>query len=173
MKKENGVTLTSLTIYIITAGIIVVMLAFLNANFFSQMTELTNKTAVANEYSKFCSSFITDLKASNSVAEYNENAIKFTNGSLYEIRELKNADGTTTNRYAIYRNSVKLCENVASKYFELIDTSGNGIGEYVLSPYFDYDHLENTVRIILSFNKDGDTANEFDTQQIYLVGQGY
>ena len=65
------------------------MLSFINANFFSKMKVLTNKTNVSSEYSKFCSFFIKDLKSSDSVLEYNENEIRFSNGSVYEIKKIE------------------------------------------------------------------------------------
>lgn len=166
MKKQNGVTLASLTIYIIVAGIIVLMLSFLNANFFSKMTDLTNKTNVTNEYSKFCSAFIRDLKNSNSVLEYNQNEIRFSNGATYEIRKSENS----SEKYAIYRDSVKICENIKEKYINLND----GEEEYVKSPYFDYDHLNNTVTVALSFsNEKVDSSYEFNVRHLLKVGGGY
>lgn len=119
MKNKNGITMVSLTIYVIVAGIVVLMLGFLNANFFSRITELTGQTNVSNQYSRFCSYFVRDLKNSDSVTEYNKNEIKFSNGTTYEIRKLQGDNEA----YAIYRDSIKVCENI----------KGDEI-----KPYFDY-----------------------------------
>lgn len=164
MKNQKGVTLASLTIYVIVAGIVVILLAFLNANFFSQMSDLTSKTKVTNQYSRFMSFFINDLKSSDTVLEYSQSEIKFSNGSKYEIRKMEDE-----NKYVIYRDSIKICENIVSKYFYIEDTD-----EYIHAPIFDYDHLTNTVTVALMFSSDTEGAqNAFETMQTYAVGKGY
>ena len=42
-RLNKGITITSLTIYVIVATIIVGILVFLNANFFSNINDLTEK----------------------------------------------------------------------------------------------------------------------------------
>lgn len=170
MKNQKGVTLASLTIYVIVAAIVMVMLAFLNANFFSRITELTNQTNVTNEYSKFCSSFVRDAKGSDSVVEYTQNQIIFSNGSTYEIRILDGTDDT----YAIYKDSIKVCENIKGKYVNLSSDDPSEEENWVHSPYFEYDHVKRTVTVILDFaNTKKDASYEFPVQQIFKVGGGY
>ena len=164
MKSQSGVTLATLTIYVIVAGIVVIILAFLNANFFSQMSDLTNKTEVTNQYARFASFFVKDLKASKMVDEYNSNEVTFRNGAKYEIRKSENEE-----KYVIYRDSIKICENIVPKYFYVEETD-----DYVKSPCFDYDHLENTVTAFLVFaRKDANDKNIFESTQVYKVGKGY
>ena len=166
MKKNRGVTLTSLTIYVIVAGIVVVLLSFLNANFFSQLSDLTSRTPITNEYSKFCSFFIQDLKASETVLEYNATEIEFSNGAKYEIRKLENT-ASDKEEYVIYRNGVKICDSIIGQYLEIQD----GSGAIIDTPYINYDHLKNTVTTILFFSNRKNYS--FETQQVYQVGRGY
>ena len=169
MKNEKGVTLVSLTIYVIVAGIVIVLLSFLNANFFSRIADLTNRTNVTNEYSKFCSAFIRDLKSSDSVLEYNQNELRLSNGVVYEIRkQTTNSNGDET--YAIYKDSIKVCENIKPKRINISDVNGNEVAEYVRTPYFAYDHLKNTVTVLLTFSKPQTDSYEFDLKQIFKVG---
>lgn len=163
--NQKGVTLTSLTIYVIVAGIVVVLLAFLNANFFSQMSDLTTKTSVTNEYSKFCSFFLQDLKASESVLEYNQTEIEFSNGAKYEIRKLeKTSSDEKEDEYVIYRNQVKVCDSIIGKAEEIGETT-------IQTPYMDYNHEKNTVTVMLAFSNQKDYT--FTNNQTYLVGKGY
>lgn len=164
MKSQKGVTLATLTIYVIVASVVVIILAFLNANFFSQMSDLTTKTEVTNQYARFASFFVKDLKNSESVKEYNDSEVLFANGVKYEIRKLENED-----KYVIYRDSVKICENIVQKYFYVEE-----IDDYVKSPCFNYDHLENTVTAFLVFARNNaNDKNVFESTQVYKVGKGY
>lgn len=164
MKSQKGVTLATLTIYVIVASVVVIILAFLNANFFSQMSDLTTKTEVTNQYARFASFFVKDLKSSESVKEYNDSEVLFANGVKYEIRKLENED-----KYVIYRDSVKICENIVPKYFYVEE-----IDDYVKSPCFNYDHLENTITAFLVFARNNaNDKNVFESTQVYKVGKGY
>ena len=173
MKNQKGVTLVSLTIYIIVAGIVFLIVAFLNANFFSRMSELINESKVTNEFSKFCSVFIRDVKNSESITEYNDKQLKFSNGAVYEVRKLENTEAT----YAIYRNSVKICESLKGKYIQILKNVGEEDeqeADWKLTPYFDYDYMENRVTTFLNFgNPKVDKGYEFEFQQTFKVGKGY
>ena len=88
--KKRGITITSLTIYVIVATIVVLILVFLNANFFSNINDLTNKANIVSECLNFQSALIRDIKAENDVkvTDYNHNMIKLSNNVRYEIRVL-------------------------------------------------------------------------------------
>ena len=86
MKNDRGVTLVSLSIYVIVAAVVIGSLTFLNVNFFSKIDVLTNETLISNEHSKFLASFIKDVKNSDKVSEYSETRIKFSDNATYEIR---------------------------------------------------------------------------------------
>lgn len=167
MKNQNGVTLVSLTIYVIVASIVIMIISFLNVNFFNRMTELTNQTTVSNQYSKFCSSFIRDVKGSASVLEYNQNEIRFSNGSVYEI---KIQEGTE-DLFAIYKDSIKVCDNIRAKYINALNDENE---KWVRTPIFDYDNINNEVSVALYFsNPNSEDSYNFYVQQVYAVGGGY
>ena len=174
MNNQKGVTLVSLTIYVIVAAAVVVLLAFLNVNFFARMKELTKMTNVTGESSKFCSSFIRDVKGSNSVLEYSDNELRLSNGVKYEIRKQagSSGDGET---YAIYKDSIKICENIKPKYIVLnsdkpIDEIPIDERQYKRSPYFNYDHINNLVTAVLTFAKPNDNTYEFSMNQSFKLG---
>lgn len=156
MKNNKGVSLISLSLYVIVAAVVIGTLTFMNANFFSKLSETTAKTELMNEYAKFISVFLKDLKNSDKVIEYTDTKIKFSNNVTYEIKAIKNEDGTNE-QYAIYRDSVKTCEGIKDS------TAG-------LAPAFDYNYLENTVAVTLSFNNG---TYEWLENGVYKVGRGY
>ena len=65
MKSSRGVTLTTLSIYIIVSTILLGTLAFVNINFMSELGELTKRSRLTNEMTKFYSYFIEDIKSAN------------------------------------------------------------------------------------------------------------
>ena len=155
MKNNKGVTLVSLSIYVIVAAVVVGSLTFLNMNFFSKIDVLTNETLISNEHSKFLAAFLKDLKNSEKVTEYTETRIKFSDNATYEIKIMEREE--SENEYAIYRDSVKICDG--------IKTSNSG-----LAPAFDYDYLENTVTVSLTFRN---ADYEWVENGTYKVGRGY
>lgn len=156
MKTNKGISLVSLSVYVIVAAIVVGILAFMNANFFSKISGLTTKTEIINEHMKFISTFLKDSKTSEKVSEYSTTKIKFANNVTYEIRVIEN-DDALKNKYAIYRDSVKVCEGVTN------NVDGG-------APAFDYDYLNNTVTFSLTFSQ-GDY--EWVENGTYKVGRGY
>jgi len=159
--NKKGITVTSLTIYVIVATIVVGVLVFLNANFFSNINDLTDKANIVSECLDFKSAFIRDLKSENDVkvTDYNNNLIRLSNNVKYEIRVLdKNAENK---RFAIYRNDVQIAKSVVSH----TEVDGERTKE---GPYFEYDVNTNTVKVGIKFS-DGD--NVYLENQIYVVGK--
>ena len=89
MKSNRGVTLTSLTVYIIVLAIILVLLTFISANYTSQISEITNQGRISNEVIKLYSFIISDAKSSSKVSEFSDDFIRFDNGTSYSIKYLK------------------------------------------------------------------------------------
>ena len=79
MRGQKGVTLTTLTIYIIVATIFLGTVAFININFMSELGQLTKRSKITNEMTKFYSFFVEDVKSAGKVLEYSDNYIKFDN----------------------------------------------------------------------------------------------
>ena len=118
MKSNKGITLTSVIIYVIGMTIIVALLSTLTSFFYKNinMENLTNDTAT--QFTKFSSIFTEEInKENNSIIDCKttlkdtededknvENSyIIFSSGNQYTyINENK----------SIYKNKIKICENV-------------------------------------------------------------
>ncbi len=161
LKNNKGITITSLTIYVIVATAIVLILVFLNANFFSNVNELTAKANIVSEGLDFKSALIRDLKSENDlkVTDYNNNMIKLSNNVKYEIRVLDKT--ASEKKFAIYRNDVQIAKNIVSH--TLVD--GQKVKE---GPFFEYDVTSNTVRMSIKFY---DGTNTYIENGTYLVGK--
>lgn len=156
MKSNRGISLVSLAVYVVVAAIVVGILAFTNANFFSKVSELTGKTEIVNEHIKFVASFLKDAKNSDKVSEYSATKLRLSDNVTYEIKIIED-DDPSENEYAIYRENVKICEGITDS------TNGK-------MPAFDYDYLKNTVTISLTFKNDEYQWVENGT---YKIGRGY
>lgn len=118
MRKERGITLISLNIYIISMCIIIAALSMISNLFYSNTKYLEDNSKNISEYNKFNMYFIEDVKNNKNTYQVTENIIIFEDGTVYTYK----AD--TDN--SIYRNKVKICENVGyCKFSETEETVNN------------------------------------------------
>ena len=103
MKSEKGVTLISLTIYIIVMSIVVGIIAVISGIFFKNINDL-EETNPLEEYTNFNTYFSNEVnKEGIKVLKYDSDYIIFDNGVQYTfIQENK----------GIYMNKVKICKDV-------------------------------------------------------------
>lgn len=127
MRGQKGVTLTTLTIYIIVSTILLGTLAFININFMSELGELTKQSKITNEMTKFYSFFIEDVKTANKVLEFSENTLRFDNGVQYTIKyrsNEKNENNQTYNIYEVYRGNALITDKLSGIFFDYNDEEG-------------------------------------------------
>lgn len=154
MKKQRGVTLTTLSIYIIVATILLGTLSFVNINFMSELANLTKRSKVTNEMMKFYAFFIEDVKSANSVLEFSDSYIRFDNGVQYLIKyrsNTKTEGNQTYDIYEIYRGDA------------LISDKFTGV-------FFDYNAEQEYIKVRLYSAEDNVLKND---EQYFKVGRGY
>ena len=113
MKKENGITLISLIIYIIVLLLAVSMLSTISSYFYSNVSEINSESKYIGEYNKFNMFFLEDIKSIG---------VKFNNIITDKdnlIIELYNENTNKTIKYSyeeniIYRDNVVICKNVTN-----------------------------------------------------------
>ena len=119
MKSQKGVTLVSLTIYVIAVTIIIAGAATINAYFFKNTVLVSGKVNPLTEYTKFNSSFTEEVNHSKiKVLDCQENYIVFNNKVQYMF--VKDNKG-------IYKDKVKICSNVEACKFEYKIQNGKDI----------------------------------------------
>lgn len=120
MRKNSGVTLASLSVYIIVSVVVLSSLTFLNINFMSQIAELSQKSEYTNELLKAQASLISDIKAANRVLEYSDKYLKFDNGVEYTVKYRANEvrGEQTYDVYELYRNDVLITDKMTNIAFE-------------------------------------------------------
>ncbi len=109
MKEERGITLVSLTVYIIVMTIVIGVTAFISTYFYKNVDTVTDKLNPLEEYTKFNSYFSDEVNhAGIQVLECKDNYVIFDNGMQYMY---------VSENKAIYRNQVKICKEVTKASF--------------------------------------------------------
>lgn len=107
MKNQKGITLVSLTIYIIAMVVVVATITTLTKFFYGNLDDLTNTTKEYKDYTLFNSYFTAEInKEKNNIIQCTENSIIFSNSNQYTYK-----DNT------IYMNKINICNNVDSCKF--------------------------------------------------------
>lgn len=109
MKSQKGVTLISLTIYIIAMTIVIALLTRLTMFFYSNTTDISDIDPIT-EYTTFNSHFSEEVNTPNiKILECGTDYIVFDNGSQYTF---------VSENSGIYRNKAKICKDVVACSFE-------------------------------------------------------
>ena len=130
MKSEKGITLISLTIYVIAMAIVVGVIAIISTFFYSNMEDTDNIVSPMTEYTKFNSFFSDEVNhegievVSCGTTDNGQNYIVFSNEVQYTYIE--------ANR-AIYRNKVKIAKEIDDCTF----TTGTNNGKRVVKVEFE------------------------------------
>lgn len=140
MFNNRGVTLTSLSIYIVVSVIVFSSLTFLNINFMSQIADLSIKSEKTNEVLKVECFILNDIKSANSILEYSDKYLKFDNGVEYTVKYRANkntgsGDSQSYDIYELYRNDVLITDKMATISFDRdvkYDASNKLVAEIVI-----------------------------------------
>lgn len=156
MRNQKGVTMLSLTVYIIVSVVVLGTLAFLNVNFMSQIADLTVKSTKSGEVLKVQAFLIDDIKASERVLEFSDRYLRLSNGAEYTVKfssDERNDDNQTFNIYELYRNNVLITDELSNVEFG-----------------FDNAENQEIVKVRLSYTKD---ENFYTSDYNIKVGKGY
>lgn len=111
MKNQRGITLTSLSIYIIGMMVVIGIIATLTTFFYKNMNKIDDKN-VSTDYTKFTNIFSSEInQKGNTIIEaktYIENNKKisyiiFSSGNQYTYKE---------ENKSIYKNNIKICTQI-------------------------------------------------------------
>lgn len=104
MKKEQGITLTALVIYIIVMIIVLGVISTIINQFYKNNNSIEADTEEILEFNKFNTYFLKEVKAKgNKVDTISNNYILFGTGNSFSLSNNK-----------IYYNNVEICKGVQS-----------------------------------------------------------
>lgn len=105
MKREKGITMLSLIIYVLLMIFIVASVSNITSSFYSNLNQFDNESESVVAFSKFNMYFLNDIKKDDiEIEEINSNYIVLSlNDEKIEYSVQNNS---------LYRNRVKICNNV-------------------------------------------------------------
>lgn len=110
MKQERGITLISLTVYIIVMTIVIAVVGVVSGAFVKSMKSTKSTTDPITEYTAFNSYFSDEINHKGiQIRECNTNYIVFSNGVQYTF---------VNENSGIYRNYVKIAKDVEECIFK-------------------------------------------------------
>lgn len=160
VRNKKGVTLTSLSVYVVVSVVVLASLTFLNVNYMSQIAELSKKSENINDLLKVKSMLITDIKSAREIKQYSRDYILLDNGVEYRIRYRANEEKETNQTYDIYelyRNDVLVADNMSNLSFEYEQAYDN--------------YLQSNVERWIIINM---VDSDYEGGELYVrVGKGY
>lgn len=110
MKQERGITLISLTVYVIVMTIVIAVVGVVSGAFVKSMKSTKSTTDPITEYTAFNSYFSDEINHQGiQIRECNTNYIVFSNGVQYTF---------VNENSGIYRNYVKIAKDVEECSFK-------------------------------------------------------
>ena len=148
VRKERGVTITSLTIYIIVSVIVLAALAFLNINVISQIADLSKESEKTNKTLKAEVFLVGDIKSASRVLDFSKTHFRLDNNVEYTVKQ--NIDSNSETTYELYRGKISIVDKMAEIAF---DYGGSGDDEWLI------------IKI--------DDGNDMSGDLVLKVGRGY
>lgn len=112
--KNKGITLISLSMYIVGMLIVVITVGTITSFFYTNVAELRDSVDSLGEFNKFNVAFLEEVKRNrNSVDTIEESKIVFSNGTEFLFQD-----------NGIYKNQVKICEQINQCQFS-VSRAGN------------------------------------------------
>ena len=116
MKSQKGITLISLTIYIIVMVIVVTVVALISNYMFKNMNSVSEAIDPLTEYIRFNSFFTEEVNTSGiKILDCQDDYILFDNNVQYTFVEANEA---------IYLNKAKIAKNVTNCTFSVSENDG-------------------------------------------------
>ena len=106
MKKESGITLVTLIVYLMIVSAILVALTNLSSHVYKNIGKLGSENLSAEEFNKFNVNFVKSVKANKKATVTNNNqnvTIVFDDGTTYNYINGENS---------IYKNKIKIAKNI-------------------------------------------------------------
>lgn len=119
MKMQKGVTLVSLTIYIIVMTIVISVISMISTYFFKNTKNVLKDIEPITEQTRFSSFFTEEVNRSNSkILACDEHYVVFDDGVQYTF---------VPENKGVYRNQVKICRGVENCKFERTIKNGKDV----------------------------------------------
>lgn len=136
MKKEQGITMISLVVYVAVMTLVIVIMNSIIINFYNNTDAVQADIQDIVEFNKFNSYFLKEIKTANNKVDQisNDNQyILFSTGNFFSISDNN-----------IYYNKIKICENVESMQISL-GKNGNGIDKSIVNITLNFKNFNKSI----------------------------
>lgn len=136
MKKQNGITMISLVVYVAVMTIVISVMSSIITNFYKNTDTVQGSVQEIVEFSKFNNYFLKEVKANNNKVDHISNDssyILFTSGNSFSISENK-----------IYYNNIRVCEGVQSMQISL-GKNGDGIDKSIVNVTLNFESFNKSI----------------------------
>ena len=123
MKKEQGVTLTSILVYIIAMVIVIGTIATITSFFYTNVTGVKDNSDNIAEITKFHMCFLEEVKKQNNeIIRLENNTILFSTGNTFFYQDK-----------SIYYNQVRICENISHLQFNVEEVNSKQVIQVLIT----------------------------------------
>lgn len=138
MKKEKGITLISLVVYVIVMIIVLATMSLITTQFYSNTQVLQGNVEEILEFNVFNNYFLKEVKTTDNKVEELENVesnkyILFSSGNSFSLLNK-----------AIYYNDKKICDGVQNVIFSL-GKNGDGQDNTIINVTVDFSNFSKTI----------------------------
>ncbi|MDO5556715.1 MAG: hypothetical protein Q4G05_00495 [Clostridia bacterium] len=154
VKKQDGITLMSLVIYVLTVTIVTSILIQINFNFSTNYSKLKDEGNDMVEFNNFNAQLLKDIKQVKTTIVAPSGS-SFSNQTTFTLE-----DGTTytydSENKGIYRNEVKICSYVVECRFSkitqtVLNTHKEILGVYITFGEGDQVHGSKNMEYVLKY----------------------
>lgn len=136
MKKEKGITMISLVVYVAVMTVIIGVMSSIITNFYKNTDTVQGNVQEIVEFSKFNNYFLKEVKTNNNKVDHissDNTYILFTSGNSFSI-----SNG------AIYYNNIKICDEVQSMQISL-GKNGNGLDKTIVNVTLNFESFNKSI----------------------------
>ena len=148
MKNNRGITLTSLIIYVIGMLIVVATISTLTTFFYKNIDVAAINDDTATQYTKFSSIFLEEINRENNRVLDCKTEINNDKKTSYIIFSSGNQYTFLSENKSIYKNNVKICDNIEE--CEFLYKYQNS--EYIVNVALKTGKVDKTGNNILTYN---------------------
>ena len=133
MRKQNGITLVALVLYIILMIIILGIMTLVTNEFYKNTDTVQGNVQEVIEFNKFNNYFLKEIKTNNKVDKVSNNYILFSSGNSFSI-----------SNESIYYNNIKVCEGVKNLEITL-GKNGDGVDRTIINVTLTFENFSKSI----------------------------
>ena len=139
MRKNNGVTMVSLIVYVVVMTIVLGFMGSIITSFYNNTDAVQGNVQQIVEFNKFNTYFLKEVKLNNNQVDHvseDNTYILFKSGNAFSISNNK-----------IYYNNIRVCDDVQALEFVLEQDTEDANGEYsIINVTLEFESFNKSIR---------------------------